>query len=962
MAVRQSVSRRAGTVLVLAAAGAVTTPAARAIEQGTNSTNVPALANLAYVGRQQTEFSSVGDSRATGALIRTNIVLGAAHCVGTTAPGGSRFLADIQWEFGGTQFAAIGVVHPNYAGNVNYGANDIAYFVMLNGQNLAPAPANILATAAEEQAIVDKINGDPAKAIAGAPQDVTLVGNQRADNTVNPGGALAGLSRVKMVPAGGNANEWTFDAKLGAGGGYAGSNWINTGDSGGPTLAVINGNTRIIGVHSFRDGATPAAATVDVDTRISPYRDFVDGKGAAGSTTLTYYTGMALNGTYDWATAAKWNRTGAATPAALPAAGDVVVLDPTAGFDTAITLNVGNQPDPRLEGLVTDVTLKIGSAGNANQFSVTGESGTLNGGSIFVQNQATASFRYQFNNTLQGQLEADDKSTILIGNFIPATAPIVDATGQWSAETLAMYCKTASRFYIYSGSAGTVGSQTKSAGQIFVDGTGSVLNLGTRLPGTVTSETNAVSGAISAVRPTVSLFNQAGGLVKVTGGGAMNVSTQYLNNGETDISGADAGGAYATVSVGANLPATSGAVGGTDFPTALANYVDGGGAGLIKIDPGGRLRVTNGAATNTAQLYNAPSATITVTGEGDIVGNNAGSVYADVYANTGRINLSNAGQLSTGRVFQNFAGGRLNIDGGAAGFSYARTAILFNSASVAGDAGPIPPGVINMVRGRLDATRPDGLVEGPAAINAGAITMGDFTTLTVSGQFSNGPTGTLTVNTPAGGTAADLEFRKNDSYAAQGLVNQGKVSFGGAGPTARMYFGNSDFVTAGDGSVAGPVTMQYSLGTSSWSYQTGVNGSDLTEASFHFLGDGAAATPAKFEIMNVNQGQTFEGFDLALSVEDICVLSNSYVDLVDNFSNEEVLGTEVQYTYYLGVDSTSTLDLGGHTLYYALANPNCGLDTTRVINGTLIQVPEPSAVAALVAPAMALAGRCRRGR
>lgn len=852
-----------------------------AVEKGKGAN--PVAANLNYVGKHQSEETPFDFANCTASHIANGVVLTAGHCIDSGAS--SRYRSFNRFTLGQAR-AALPVVHPQYMGEVGEGNKDIALLLVLNGQDDNSSGRNILATNAEDVTLIANIGG-------AAPAVAQIVGWQFADDSTftQP---LRGVTSVIASPAG----EWRYDRTAAAAGAFTGSNWVNRGDSGGPSFYDFGGatGTKLIGVHSFRDARKPADATRDVDTRVSPNLDFIDGKGVNNQAVFTRLKGT---GNRSLAEAADWTR--AVNPAAtLPSTDDIAILDPNSSSnagDTTVTLD--NASTASLGGLLTDVTLRVR---NAATLKVTGKSGVLNGGELDASGAlAKVEVGHQFYNT--GTIKGRDRAMFTIGNAAPASvnnkvfANDDDLTGTATefVSTLMFNDRTA-RIDLASGSTLTTKAQLKNFGRLDMTGENTAVTIGADLPAKV--------GTIAVPANPVALLNTS---APANSGGA---GTPRVNVGPGATLTARNAAKTAVTQNGRD--ASISVIGGNSLNARFnASIVDN--AGVVEVASMGRVEV-QGATTNqgTGRLTVSNGGVFT----GGPVTNKTGDILGGSVTVGGPFSFLVATGSGTTAAFENQRGASLSIDPGAEVISNGR---ISNAGNVtmrsSHDEG----------RSVLRVTRDSDFVRGKL-VNTGRMNFG----LNLDPML-------LPVEKP--------EIVLDDADFANDHV-QARLR----GDLKWKITGHSNWINRVNDQ-ADVALSRYNAFDMVWDAATTDAGAAVTMET---LSEKPNLMPGALPPLTV--------LDSSLALRSMCLTNSSIVKLVGDFDNDGAKATEVIYVRFLGITANSMLRTNGFTLYYLDADPLCGLDLSRIDRtggGDVVRIPTPTG-AAVLALAGVFAARRRR--
>lgn len=888
------------TVMTLALCAGTSLPAMHASGIDPLAGAAPVISARNYVGMGQSEFSRTGVASCTETHLGNGVIMTASHCIGFT-PGNPRYMSVSRVELTGRQYMAASITHPNYGGNVNFGANDIALRYIINGQTANAAPANILASVADEANIIARINPPMG---AATPVDVRIVGWQSGDGVTNAN-LLEGITRPFRGDAGApigfgrgyRAGEWLHDrSEAAVAGGYTGSNGFFQGDSGGPSFAMVNGVERLIGVHSFRTANAGVAAGMDVDTRISPYLDFIAGRGVSpgggAANAGVWNRWSTLPGTGGW-NAANWSRQSTPLTNAIPLDGDFVILDPTAGADSgAYTVQLNFADSANLMGLANDLRLEVS---NGKALRVTGQTGIVSSGMILASGAGT--------------------------RVISSTQ--IDNGGILRARE------------------------------------GALIQAGFGLPGADTIAYPAPTG--NTLQPTKSVLNTTTGSIELQAGGRMEVNSQLDNRGIIRI-GSDAAGQPSVLEAGAGLPPAVGPVAALDgFPVALnndrVNDVDPAGNARIFVDAGGRIAITNGAS-HTALFLNGTRGEITVAGNGT----RTGTITTDVAFNYGTTNIRAGGEFTSRNLYFNGPGGRLNVSGDGVSGDGNFTGAIINSTNIVGPpvfaSGLIEIGSRGTVNARTATENPGLALDNRAEARINIAGRGN---LFVTGNAEN--RGTITLNRT---DTAISQYNGQSNPVAGGdftTTNFGRITFAGTAATRpAINLTSHDFVNETTGVVTG--TGLFVMGGSAdWTSRAATGAVPANASNFNGLnmlwdGAGTSTDMVNMEALSRDAGQVLAGLAFQFAFNSLCFANSSNVSIGDLTANDGG-GVEVIYTRFLGISSDSRVDLNGHTLYYLAADPNCTLDLSRFYDGTVAQIPTPSAVV-LLSLAGVFASRRRR--
>ena len=528
-----------------------------------------------FVGRVQSQITLPGNFYATGSYIAPGVVLTAGHAGNEVIVSGVSYVAPVfeRFEIGGVQYFALAVQEPNYVpAAANFSDHDLSTLQLINGPAAPGGTFPTLATAA-----------DPAL-VAGST--VSVVGFKGSAVGGNP---LLGTMTIKNPIVAGDIspNTYTFRKPPSA-------NLTEPGDSGGPQLfdfGVAGGGVKIVSTTSAGN-TTTVTTTTRIDT--AGHNSFIIGNGDGGRA-INRLSGAA---NVNWSTAT-W-ALGSAAANNLPAATNVVILDPTTAANAATTTVTLDVNSAALDGLANDVTLVV----NGKTLSVPGSTGILNTGAMNISGAAgsTVTTGMKFDNV--GALTVGANGSLTMGASLPAAVTIADS----------MLIDRGSTANVTDGGTITIHSPTNSA-QLNLQGTGALTISGNGLQsGSVTADW--INNSSGGPTPTVAGIN-------VNSGGLLTVNAITVNNvlAGINVTGGANGAGVANV--------------GTLINSSLITVNKGGQLNMSRdltlLIPGDAL--TNGTppgglAGSILQVNGGGTATVTGTGtnNGTIAINNTGGI------------------------------------------------------------------------------------------------------------------------------------------------------------------------------------------------------------------------------------------------------------------------------------------------------------------------------------------------
>src|SRR5579871_2633809 len=462
----------------------------------------------------------------SGSYITNGVVLTCSHNV---AGGFSDSVV-----IGGQSYFALGVQDPLYAGGGG-DPNDIGLYLVLNQPNVPTVPwgfAPVLATPADPQLTV----GSTVSVLGygkSPPGGLPLIGTMTMTNgAVTMAGT--GISNV-------TANTYAFVQP-------PSQSLTDPGDSGGPYIANIGGTYKIVAVHTTGYTSPGGAKTGASGVRVDTHLDFVTGNGQnmGGGVYASALDRMTNTTDTAWSAATSWARTSTNFNLA-PQANDIAILDPTQNSDAGITVTLDVTP-PNLNGLLSDVTLKVNSGKALN---VVGVSGALNGGLIDIGGATAGGVNIGFGLDNEGTVTLRANGTANLGSSFPVTT-----------NTTALYNGTNATFAVTGGVA-SVAVSVYNGGTLSVSA-GGAITMGASLP---QFTTNIFSMMVTAVVSSTSLFNDGSANTSV-GNGTLSAATALQNFGTFTV--ASNGTAY----IGGNLPALLTYLGNPNFATAVYNFTN----------------------------------------------------------------------------------------------------------------------------------------------------------------------------------------------------------------------------------------------------------------------------------------------------------------------------------------------------------------------------------------------------
>jgi|GEM_PF-4231876 len=937
----------------------------------------PAISARNYVGKGQDENTPLGTAQCTETHLGQGVVLTAGHCVYTSS--NQRYESMARFELGGRRYMAMSQTNANYAGNVTIGNFDLAIRYIINGQGANAAPANILALPAFDTSIINRIN--PTQPVIGPPAPLievpfALVGWKQSQ-AVTSANLLEGVTRPRLgapdadsppgaIGAGYAAGEWIYSIRPGSQ-----NNRLNSGDSGGPSFATIDGVERLVGVHSYSGGPDAAIAALDpenpfrydVDTRVSGFIDFIGGQGNAGAGIWNRYTQGP--GTAGWNVNGNWTRQTNPTANILPAANDFVILDPTGGADSGThTVQISFADSANLMGLANDVRLEISGGVAVN---VTGQSGIVNAG-IITANGLNSSLVSKTNLDNAGRITATNRAIVSVATGAGATPamnsyprPAAGGLPAWvqQFETKSILNDTGGVISILSGSTLNAGAQVDNRAELTFDG-GAIGNIGTGLAGSRQIRIDPPAApAFFRTFETVGLINSATGEVKVFGGSNVAVTGQIENHNIVRIGSSVAGNTF--LRVGAGLDNRVGTLPGpTGLPTGFYNgrfNPDPAGNARVFVEAGGRVDVTNGLANLTAAFENTSRGELTVAGNAA----RTGELIGDYVFNGGQATVQGGGRVEARNQYRNFAGGFTAVSGSGVSGDGIITGAIVNNTGVPAVPGPaVAAGIIEVGnRGVVNARRPGDDIGGLALRNGvdARISIGSGGNVFVAGNAEN--RGTMMLTRTATGIGQYNGIGVAGPVVVTGnTTNLGTITLAGT-PVSRPTINLTDhnYLNGIGGTLTG--TGQFVIGAqSNWSMSTVQGASNFNNLNILWDGAGTSTNRVEMEAPSADRGTDANVLALQFAFNSLCFTNSSQAQILDAFNNDGG-GGEAIYTRFLGITSDSRVDLNGRTIFYLAADPDCGLDLARFFGGTVAMIPTPSALALLALSGLVAVRRCR---
>jgi V8-like Glu-specific endopeptidase len=909
-----------------------------------------------YVGRIMREGSNAG----SGTLIQPNNeyrpwVLTAGHVLNSQTRESTNKKIYIRQRFERFKdnndkiIFGLGVQHPTFAGQADgssYGPTikDVGLLLLLNGPDAADFGTGTLGLADADY--------------PGEGGGATIAGF--ANNFDQKFAKKAPVKLKVAADLGAETITWQKQANFG---------YIQPGDSGGPTF---NPDGKIIGVHSYsiHDGETPSDSnlTASVDMRVNANAQFLrgDGVGDAGSEVgrLNRYIGAAgAAEPYQWESEGDsgiWKRGTTASEKKAPKNNDVAVIDPTKGDDKAgHTIEIKNASTADLEGLLTDVTIKVT---NDKALRVTGRTGALNGGVIEVggDSKGKIDIRHAIEN--RGTITLKDQATAEIGRDVPSLA---DNDGNHYLANI---------------------------NDVLWNGPGATISVG---PGATL--TTAMSAAGEArTRITNDGTDTVKGVFKVEGaeGKPAKVDADFFaSSGDLTIK------TNAKLTLGAK---TRRSYTGGDSPEVFSND----GKGIVTVGSGGKV-----VADNTGPDTSQPNSGVfgsswvrngsATAADARIVVEDGGSFECNRFSNLkGSVKVNSGGEFKASRPFEN---------GGVAGSTLYTSSVELAGTMTTG-------GLVNygwQNGGSTFQVKKTGSLTAQKTVLAGGEDAETFTNsqkatleiqpggkVTLSGQGSN--RGTIKVGAD-NADAALLTFKKGIEVPGDGTLffpprdpnappgtpppppvytqiparrsftndAGGVIEFTSGTKKAEWKMEDVDFTDKGVIKGEHTLTITKATAFKMEAKSADLEALDLRAMSVVFdAAKPAGGNNATFESASLDKGAAGYADGAFLSrfaLDSMSLKNNSEVGLLDAFEKNDPHAQddplrEVLYVKNFGIEQGSILDLGGGTLYFVnklldYGDPFAG---GRYRNGTVKQIPTPGCIALGCLSLLIVAAR-RRG-
>ncbi|CAN5823869.1 hypothetical protein BH11PLA1_BH11PLA1_00530 [soil metagenome] len=727
-----------------------------------------------WVGRVQLDQTAANNHNGSGAYLGDGVALTCAHVINERlGPGGTGSFA-IRYEnfqplfAGGQTFAALGVQHPFYdpTGLYDYTQNppqqvstvhpaDLGLLLTLN---VPATPMGLVLPV-----LAGTIDPNTGLRIAPAVRNDVL---QFSGFTV-PGGGSAprtGTLTVTQSPATPNPNFFNGVASYIPPPGAinpparpANYDWTQPGDSGGPWYTMRNVGPGlqqvpvILGVTSYGDSANAnnpnrlmVAATVTLanvpGNPVDNYLSFLRGDGAdiGGGVQARVISELAVaGGVALWSGGNAW-ATGSGGFNADPLAFGIARLDPLRTTDLTTTVVV-TAPVVPLDGLLNNVNLAVNSLlpittnivypGAANGAGTTGNSGVLNGGQIFVNQQGILDSGFSVDNQ---RLILNQGGQIIVGSIL----------AQGRGDTV-FNNRVGGIFATQATGLSRVNHRLDNAG--VVSTFGGTLEIGARLPKDITylldRQYSSDPGSTNITEAPIAVDNGIGGSAAnflIGDNGSVLVHNQFTSarffNESTGQFNA-AVGVLGTSAVGAidivenNGLWTVGAGGTVGVNRLTRNFANG----TLNVTGGanGAAGMAAGILVNTGQVTVGAGGTLTAQRTPGLPLIAGAADPAGSLRNLANIDVQSQGKVQiTGETFQ---AGRLVVRSAAAGrgevtsTSSAANQRFVNTAS----------GVIQFDRNGNANARPSIAMNGTTFQNDGVIRGGGVISITGNASFEN---------------------------------------------------------------------------------------------------------------------------------------------------------------------------------------------------------------------------------